>query len=184
MDFKRITTTLCLFSMILLFTQCEKEEMILKKGDQSAAEAAQNNPHAKKPDKPPEPDTPPSEAAYVIITGDVVGEGLASTSVKEYLPFTLTLGDPFPAGTHEGEIRILYGTKKKSENRIDFKYIDSNSGDPKALIIRAETNTGAYDPEARILTLNNCFAIIAERDGTGENYTDYTPASATVVFSD
>ena len=168
--------------MILLFVQCEKEELSLKEGYQP--DAALRKPG--KPDKPTPPGNDKTVEEYAVISGDVTGAGLASTSVSEYSPFTLTLSDYFEdeAGTHDGEIRILYGTKKKSENRIDFKYIHSISRDPKALIIRAETNTGAYDETTRTLTLDNCFAIIAERDGTGENYTDYTPASATVVFTE
>ncbi len=182
MDFKRLLTTLCLFSMVLLFVQCEKEEILMKEAFKPAADDAQN-PNAKKPDNPGKPAPDPE---WAIISGDVSGKGWASTSVKEYLPFEeLTLGDHFEddKGTFDGEIRILYGTKKKSENRIDFNYTDSE-GVPKRFIIRAETNTGAYNAEDRILNLQNCFTRIYIRDGTGLNFIDYTPASATVVFSD
>ena len=105
---------------------------------------------------------------------DVVGEGDASTSVKEYSPFTLTFNDPFPADTHDGEIRILYGTKKKSENRIDFIYTDTD-GIQKKLIIW----DGVYDGST--LILDGCPALIGVVDQP--EYTDYTPASAMVEFS-
>jgi hypothetical protein len=172
--------------MFLLFVQCEKEEIILNEEDQLtfAADIIQDT-NAKKPDNPGIPADDPTDLEYVVITGDVQGEGEASTSVREYAPFTLTIGDRFfeeDVGTFEGEIRILYGTKKKSENRIDFHYTDD--GVDKAFIIWAEPNTGAYDESTGIMTLDNCHAIIAIRDGTGDNYTDYTPSSATVVFSD
>jgi len=185
MNFKKPLTILCIFSIFLLFTQCEKEEMILKEKDQpTAAAAAIQDANAKKPEKPPGGDQ--SSVEEVSITGDVWGDGLASTSVKEFEEgFTLNLGGRFglDAGEFIGEIRILYGTKRKSENRIDFYYVDSN-GVPRYLLIRAETNTGAYDETTRTLTLDNCYAIIFVRFTNGEEFTDYTTSSATVIFSD
>lgn len=165
MDFKRSITTLCIFSVILLFTQCEKVEY------QPAADAAQNA----KPGKPDKPGNDPTPVGTdVVITGDVEGDGIASTSVKEYLPFTLTLSDPFPAGIHEGEIRILYGTKRKSENRIDFIYTENDV--EKKLIIW----DGVYDVSTKTLILDNCPALIGVVDQP--EYSDYTPASAEVII--
>jgi hypothetical protein len=183
MDFKRPITTLCIFSILLLFTQCEKEEIVVNKAETFANDAIQDA-NAKKPDKPPGSDK--SSVEEVIITGDVWGDGLASTSVTEFEElFTLTLGERFneDAGEFTGEIRILYGTKRKSENRIDFYYIDENEV-PRYLLIRAETNSGAYDEANRTLNLDNCYAVIFERYTNGEIKTEYIPTSATVVLLD
>jgi hypothetical protein len=173
MDFKKIITSLCILSVILLFVQCEKEDIIVKKEYQSFTDAIQDA-SAKKPDNPDKPGDDPTNVEHVVISGDVVGEGDASTSVKEYSPFTLTLKDPFPADIHDGEIRILYGTKKKSENRIDFIYTDTD-GKQKKLIIW----DGVYDGST--LILDGCPALIGVVDQP--EYTDYTPASAIVEFS-
>jgi len=194
MDFIRLLTTLCIFSMMLLFVQCEKEEIFQKEAFHSPSDEAQN-PNAKKPDNPGKPSPNPE---WAVISGDLIGEGYVSTSVKEYLPFTLTFGGPFPANAHEGEIRILYSTKKRGEYRIDFMYTDLSDRLPKVLIMRKANPNDAYDPLSRTLTLdiidcddpeNNCdssyeFAIIAIRDGTGENFTNYAPAYVTVTFFD
>jgi len=180
MDLKRPITTLCIFSVVLLFTQCEKEEIVVKKAEQFATDISQDA-NAKKPDNP---DGGQSSVEDVTITGDVSGEGLVSTSAKEFEEgFTLTLGERFneDAGSFTGEIRILYGTKRKSENRIDFYYVDQNDV-PKYLLIRAETNSGVYDETDRILNLENCYAVIFVRYTNGEIFTEYIPTSAIVFF--
>jgi hypothetical protein len=190
MNVRRLMTALCTFSIIFLFVQCEKEEMILHQKNQQEFGEAQD-PHAKKPEMPPgqdKPDDPSSQLENVVITGDVSGVGLASTEVREESPFDLTLGDTFgtEAGTFtNGEIRILYGTKKHGENRIDFWYTDV-SGVDKYLMIREPNPNDAYDPDARALTFDgvDTECIIAIRDGTGENYDEYPGVSATVVFID
>ena len=98
--------------------------------------------------------------------------------------FILTLSGRYgvDAGTFEGAIRILYSTKKHGENRIDFWYTDD--GVDKYLMIRQPNPNNAYDPGTRTMTLVDAESLVAIRDGTGENYTDYTPSSAQVEFSD
>ena len=179
MNFNRSITSLCIFCMILLFVQCDKEEMLLTEGNQP--DAAQNL-KAKKV-------KPSPEGTSVVITGDVTGTGLASTSVREYLPFTLTLSDPFPNGTHDGVIRILYSTKKKGENRIDFKYTDVD-GVNKCLVMRKGNPNMAYNPLTTTMTLDICeldnpddVALIGWWvDGVPKSE-NYKPALAVVVFT-
>ncbi len=184
MNFKRSIKILCIFSMILLFVQCEKKEMFLTEGNQP--DAAQNL-KVKKP-KPDKPDKPASEAENVIITGDVTGTGLASTSVREFLPFTLTISDHFnhdgliEEGTFEGTIRILYSTKRKGENWIDFYYTDNNNYE-KYIVIRQANPNDAYNPVERIMTLDNAYVFLRNKT-LDINWDGYCTASATVNFSD
>ncbi len=197
MDFKRLTTILCAFSMMLLFTQCEKEGMIVKKEYPAVSDEAQN-PHAKKPDNPPDQDETIDN--YAIVSGlngvvDIHGQGWFTTGG----PFTLTLSgdhfDEWDAGTFtvtgyfgdprttldDDAVRILYTTKKHGENRIDLWYADDDT--LKCFVIRQDNPNDAYDPESNTLTFDGADCIVAIRDGTGEHYKDYTPASATVEIS-
>jgi len=188
MDFKRSITILCIFSMILLFAQCEKEDIIVKKEYQPAADAIQDA-NAKKPDKPPGQDqTVETKAA---ITGNLAGTldefGDIGCYVNEETIIKLTINDQFnhdgisEEGAFDGTIRIMYSTKKRGENRIDFWYEDD--GDPKYIMIRQANPNDAYDPETRTMTLSDAYALLAYRDGTGETYWEFT-ASATVVLKD
>ena len=183
MDFKRLKTTLCVFSMMLLFMQCEKDEMIVKK-EYPTVENESQNPHAKKPDKPPGQDKTVYE--YATISGDVSGEGYFTTGE----PFTLTFGGPFPAGTHTGEIRIMATTKKHGENRIDFWYTDDDEVD-KCLVMRKANPNDAYDPSTGILTLDindienpDDVALIGWSEDGEPVHIDYKPAYAMVLFSE
>jgi len=182
MDFKKIITTLSIVSMILLFVQCENEEIEIKKEFQPIDEVSQD-PHAKKGGNPGKPDGEIVEE-YATITGDVTGIGCY---VHGETPFTLTITEYFnhdgivEAGTFEGTIRIMYSTKKRGENRIDFWY--TADGVDKFFHIRQANPNNAYDPETRTMTLVNADALIAIRDGTGETYWEFT-ASATVVLED
>jgi len=193
MDLKRSITTLCVFSVILLFTQCEKEEMILKKVDQTASEEAQDI-HAKKV-TPSKPDGKIIEE-YADITGAVSGSGCY---VHGETPFTLTITNQFnhgeldepglnengthdESGTFDGIMRIMYSTKKHGENRIDFWYTDYEEV-PKYIVIRQANPNTAWDLENRILTFSDAYALLAIRDGTGETFWEGT-ASATIEFSD
>ena len=169
MKLKRAMTVFCIFGMIFLIMQCEKQpDAVVSK-----------NPH----DKPPDLGKPAIVNEYLEILpgGDIAGQGCYTN----WQPFTLTLGEHYgvDAGTFYGDsIRILYSTKKHGENRIDFWYED---GDVRKFFhIRQPNPSNAYDPENRTLTFDDAESIVAIRDGTAENFTDYTPASATVQFSD
>jgi len=182
MDFKRLLTTLCIFSMMLLIVQCEKEEMFRKEAFQPAVDEAQN-PNAKKPDKTGKPAPTPE---YAVISGDLTGAGYHNTGD----PFTLIFGGPFPAGTHTGEIRIMYTTKKHGENRIDFWYTDIDGVD-KCLVMRKANPNTAYKPDDRILILDiddidneDDVALIGWWEDDEPVHIDYKPAYAEVVLSD
>ena len=196
MNFKKSTKTLCIFCMVFLFVQCEKKEMFLTEGNQP--DAAQNL-KAKK-DKPPGQDE--TVYNYATVTNFpgrdwyIRGEGELPDG-----PFTLELnadyfvndggvfyvegyiGDPRDR-TDDDRIRIMYTTKKKGENRIDLWYTDE--GVPKCFVIRQSNPNDAYDPKSNTLTFDNAeYCIVAIRDGSGENYTDYSYLlpSAIVTFS-
>ena len=189
MDFKRTITTLCIFSMILLFVQCEKEELSLKEGYQPDAAL-------RKPGKtPPGLDKTVDNYATFFEGGDISGEGYFTTGG----PFTLTLSsdhfDEWDAGTFtvtgyygdektlrdDDRVRILYTTKKKGENRLDLWYTDGDT--TKYFCIRQPNPSEAYNPTANTLTFDDAYCIVAIRDGSGEHYKNYTPASATLKFS-
>jgi len=169
--------------MILLFVQCEKEDIIVKKEYQPFADANLDA-NAKKGGTPGKPDGKTVET-HATISGHVDGVGCY---VNEETPFTLNITDHFThdgiseAGAFEGTIRIMYSTKKRGENRIDFWYTNAEGVD-KFFHIRQANPNNAYDPETRTMTLINADALIAIRDGTGETYWEFT-ASATVVLKD
>lgn len=197
MNFKRSIITLSIISVILLFTRCEKEDIIVNKEYQSFTDAIQDA-NAKKPDKPPGQDPTADNYATILPGGDISGEGY----FEGYFPngaFTLTLStdhfDEYDAGTFtvtgyigdiktrldDDAVRIMYTTKKKGENRLDLWYADGDT--LKYFMIRQPNPSDAYDPDTNTLTFDGADCIVAIRDGTGEHYKDYTPASATVELS-
>ncbi len=180
MELKRLTPAFCIISIIMLFMQCEKREMTMSEISQPLADDVCHFDAKKKPENPGKPDKPSSE--YVVISGDVTGEGCYT-----YMqPFTLTLGSHYgeDSGTFEGDaIWINYSTKKHGENRIDFWYMDD--GVEKFFHIRQPNPSNAYDPVNRTLTFNEAStSLVAIRDGTGDNFTPYDGASVIVHFSD
>jgi len=137
-------------------------------------------------------------------TGGLFTLTLSSEHFDEYDAGTFTVtgyfGDPRTT-LDDDAVRILYTTKKKGENRLDLWYTDpehnieyDENGEivltegpvKKCFVIRQSNPNDAYDPNADppTLTFDNAdYCIVATRDGTGEHYKDYAPASAIVTFS-